>query len=208
MLVQDIMTSNVITISPDMPIEEVHALMEARNVRHFPILEANTLLGIVSDRDVRSVGSHLPNMRQGIGLQDPVRSIMQSPVITAHPLDPVEESAHTLRDHKIGAMPVLDDDKLVGIVTGIDFLEALVKMTGVQQAASRLEVEVSNQPSGLATLVQAISEQGFAVSSVLSSAYQGDSVRLVLRVNTINVHELAQALRAEGFAVSWPPALS
>src|SRR5690606_41959934 len=66
--------------------------------------------------------------------------------LTAHPDDPIEETAKVLRENKIGAMPVMDEGRLVGIVTGIDMLDALVRMSGVYEAASRIEVEVANRP--------------------------------------------------------------
>ena len=224
MLVKDIMTEKVVAIGPDMPIGDVYALMEQRNIRHFPIVEepgerlasadAATrlvrddnpkLIGIVSDRDIRSVGSQLPGAKKGVTLRDPVRFVMASPVLTAHPLDPVEESARVLRERKIGAMPVLEGDKLVGIVTGIDFLEALVRMTGVYEAATRLEVEVENRPGALSGLAGAIGARGVNISSVLTTDKDGETLTFVLRVNTIDGRGLATALRGEGFSVVWPP---
>lgn len=212
MLVKDIMTKNVVAIGPDMPIGDVHALMAQRNIRHFPILEdapsegdLRSLIGIVSDRDIRSVGSELPNAKKGVTLKDPVRQIMAHSVITAHPLDPIEESAKVLREYKIGAMPVLDDGELVGIVTAIDFLQALVRMTGVLDAASRLEVEVANRPGALAALADAISKRSINISSVLTTQRDESTMTFVLRVETINTRHLAHELREEGFIVTWPP---
>ena len=178
MLVEEIMTKGVVAIGPEMPIGDAYILMEQRNVRHFPVLEVThteqavmsnvtendaKLVGIISDRDIRAVGSELPNATKGVTLKDPVRRIMVSPVLTAHPLDPIEESASVLREHKIGAMPVMDGEDLVGIVTSTDFLESLVTMTGVQSAFSattRLEVEVENRPGALARLTAAVAERG------------------------------------------------
>jgi acetoin utilization protein AcuB len=205
MLVKDIMTEKVVAIDPEMPIGDVYALMEQRNIRHFPILEGDQLVGIVSDRDIRTVGSEIPKAKPGVTLKDPVRRIMTSPVITTHPLDPVEESAKVLRQHKIGAMPVLEEGKLVGIVTGIDFLEALVRMTGVYEAATRLEVEVENRPGALAALAHAIARLGYNISSVLTTGRDPEVVTFVLRVDTINGRQLAQQLKDEGFSVLWPP---
>lgn len=205
MLVRDIMTERVISIDPTMPIGDVYALMEQRNIRHFPIVRDDDLVGIVSDRDIRSVGSDLPSAKQGVTLQDPVERIMSAPPITTYADDPVEESAHILRERKIGAMPVVDEqDRLIGIVTGIDFLEALIKMTGVEGATSRLEVEVDNRPGSLAALSEAISRRGVNIASVLSTRKDTDTLSFVLRVGTIDGRGLANELREEGFDVVWP----
>ena len=244
MLVEEIMTREVVAIGPEMPIGDVHILMERRNVRHFPVLEVapvrpptsytqasieqelaspnptgplddgeTQLVGIVSDRDIRAVGSPLSNAKQGVTLQDPVRRIMVSPVLSAHPLDPIEESASVLREHKIGAMPVMDGDTLVGIVTSTDFLESLIKMTGVRGAATRLEVEVEDQPNALARLVATVAEENVGILSVLthergtevSRAADEETLCFVLRVGTIDGRGLANSLRTKGFHVLWPP---
>jgi acetoin utilization protein AcuB len=204
MLVQDIMTRNVVAIDPEMPINDVNALMEQRNIRHFPIVEASNLVGIVSDRDIRIVGSEHPKAPKGVSMKDAVRRIMKFPVLTAHPLDPVEEAAKVLRVHKIGAMPVLDDELLVGIVTGIDFLEAMTKMTGVYDATSRLEVEVDNRPGALANVLGSIAQKNINVSSVMTTRSEPEVVNFVLRVGTIDMRTLADALRDEGFQILWP----
>jgi acetoin utilization protein AcuB len=204
MLIKDIMTKQVVAIGPDVPIGDVYALMEQRSVRHFPILEASKLIGIVSDRDIRSVGSALPQAKKGVILKDPVRDIMNAPVLSAHPLDPVEKAARLMRERKVGAMPVLQGEELVGIVTAIDFLGALVKLTGAE-GASRLEVEVENRPGMLASLTGAIGRRGLDIASVLTSRQDADAVSFVLRVGTKDGRGLAEALAAEGFSVLWPP---
>jgi acetoin utilization protein AcuB len=204
MLVQDIMTKRVVAIDPEMPIADVNKLMEQRNIRHFPILEKSQLVGIVSDRDIRVVGSEHPKAQKGVTLKDSVKKIMKSPVLTAHPLDPIEEAAKVLREHKIGAMPVLNGEELVGIVTGIDFLEAMVKMTGVYGATTRLEIEVDNRPGGLASVLESIAKKKVNVSSVMTTRSDPDAVNFVLRVNTIDGRGLARELRKEGFEILWP----
>jgi len=211
MLVQDIMTRQVVAIDPDMPIGDAYTLMRQRDIRHFPIVSNDngqaTLIGIVSDRDIRLVGSELPQAPHGVTLKDPISKLMSSPVITTYPTDPVEESAKVLRREKIGAMPVVDDGELVGIVSGMDFLEALVRMTGVHEAATRLEVEVGDRPGALAELTAAIAKRGMNVSSILTTFddRHSDTLTFALRVSTIDGRGLAGDLREEGFNVIWPP---
>ena len=204
MLVQDIMTKQVVAIGPDMPIGDVNALMEQRNIRHFPIVEDAQLVGIVSDRDIRTVGSEHPQAPAGVTLKDAVGKIMIASVITAHPLDPIEEAAKVLCSHKIGAMPVVRDGDLVGIVTGTDFLKALTTLTGVQDTTMRLEVELDNRPGALAMLLDRIASRNVNVSSVFTTRQESDSVTMVLRVNTIDQRGLADALRQDGINVLWP----
>jgi acetoin utilization protein AcuB len=206
MLVHDIMTKDVICIPANLAISAVNELMQANNVRHFPVMEADKLVGMVSDRDLGRLGANHSNPNTTspvITPADPVRQIMTRPVITAAPREPIEEAAKVLRRHKIGALPVMDGDTLVGIVTGIDFLDALITLTGVHQAASRLEV-VSEPAAAILRLAEAVNRQGVELLSALSYPHAEHGLCVVARVNTINNHQLAQQLRAEGFQVLWP----
>lgn len=216
MLVQDIMTRQVVAIDPDMPILDVFTLMEQRNIRHFPILEQaqgptahgagqGQLVGIVSDRDIRMVGSSHPAAPAGVNMGSPVSSIMSTDVLTAHPLDLIEETARVLRERKIGAMPVLDGTQLVGIVTGIDFLDALVTLTGLKQPGIRIEVETPDRPGALAGLLNRIAAYDHNVTSVLTTGRDGDTASFALRVETDDGLQLADELRAFGYEVLWPP---
>lgn len=212
MLVEDIMTRQVVAIGPDTLIRDVQALMEQRNIRHFPILrqrsdasEPDELVGIVSDRDVRLVGADHPKAPPGVRASDTISKLMVFPVLTADPQDPIEETAKTLRDQKVGAMPVMENGRLIGIVTGIDMLDALIKMAGVHEASSRLELELVNRPGALAGLLDRIASRNVNVSSVMTSRRGEKTITMVLRVATADGHGLADYLRREGYTVCWPP---
>ena len=205
MLVRDIMTRPVVAIAPDMPIDDVIALMGQRRLRHFPIVDEGRVVGIVSDRDLRTVGSVHPKSRPGVDDSDPVRDLMSAPVWTAHPLDPIDEIASVLRAHAIGAMPVVEGEEMVGIVTSSDCLDALIRMTGVGGAATRIEVELPNRPGELAGMLTLIAEHGADVASVLTTRSELDVAGFVLRVGTIDGRGLARTLREAGYEVIWPP---
>ena len=206
MLVEDMMTKQVVALDSAVPIGDVTTLMEQRGIRHFPIVEEGELVGIVSDRDLRTVGSEHPKAKEGVSFKDEVAKMMNAPVITAHPRDPIEEAAKVLCENKIGAMPVLQEGELVGIVTAVDFLRELTTMTGVRASSTRLEVELDNSPGSLAALLASIASHNVGVSSVLSTGKDNETVSFVLRVDTIDGRGLAAMLRENGFNVLWPQA--
>ena len=86
-----------------------------------------------------------------------------------------------------------------------DMLDALVRMSGVTEASSRLEVEVVNRPGALAGLLDRVASRHVNVSSVMTSRSDADTVSFVLRVGTAAGHELAAHLRGLGYTVYWPP---
>jgi len=204
MLVETMMTKQVVALDSTMPIGDVTALMEQRHIRHFPIVDEGELVGIVSDRDLRTVGSEHPKAKVGVSFKDEVAKIMNAPVITAHPRDPIEEAAKVLCENKIGAMPVVQEGELIGIVTAVDFLRELTTMTGVRASSTRLEVELDNAPGSLAALLASIASHNVGVSSILSTKQDAETVSFVLRVDTIDGRGLADALRSSGFNVLWP----
>jgi acetoin utilization protein AcuB len=130
---------------------------------------------------------------------------MTREVVTADPLDPVEEAARVMRERKIGCLPVLEEGLLLGIVTGIDLLDALLKLTGVTEPSGRLEVRLPDRPGELARLTGLLAERGVNIHSLLSYPEDGSAVRAVVRVNTLETHLLAEALRQAGIEVVWPP---
>lgn len=206
MLVQDIMQQPVITTEAHAPITEAYETMHQQEIRHLPVLEAGTLVGVITDRDIRFATS--PFHPAPVQTDVPVAEVMAEDPVTAGPLDPIEEAAHLMRDQKIGCLPVLDGDELVGIVTGTDLLDALIRLTGLAKPGGRLAVSLRDEPGQLADLTARIAREGLDIRSVLS--YYEDEMadpprqRFIFRIDTLNLHPLARTLRDEGFEVVWP----
>jgi len=202
MLVRDVMKRPVITIGPEAALKEAHDLMWREGIRHLPVVEGGRLVGIITDRDIRLATSSL--RKDPLSCDAPVRAAMKTPVLTADPLDPVEDAARLMREERIGSLPVVEGREVVGILTGIDLLDALIVLTGATRPAGRIEVVLPDRPGELARLTAFFAERGVNIHSVLSYP-AGDKVRNVLRVETLEVRPLAEALRARGFEVVWPP---
>ena len=202
MLVNEIMRRPVTVIHLDTTLGEAFQLFQARGFRHLPVVERGRLVGVLTDRDLRFATSSLsPAPRTS---QDPVSSAMTSPVLTADPLDPVEDAARIMRDRKIGCLPVMDGTELVGILTGMDLLDALMTLTGVTKPSSRLEVALADKPGGLARLTAFLAERNVNIHSILTHPGADSEVRTVLRVDSNQTRPLAEALRVDGFNVLWP----
>jgi acetoin utilization protein AcuB len=111
MRLQQIMTENPEAISPAMSVAEARAAMRTAGVHHLVVVEARKVAGIVSDRDIRNVDG-----RQLVG------SVMSTKVVTAAPTTTVRDAANLLRGRSVGSLPILEDGRLVGIVTISDLL--------------------------------------------------------------------------------------
>lgn len=210
MLVQDVMQHPVHTAAADTPLIDVYRMMEEHAIRHIPILDDERLVGIITDRDIRYATR--PGQQDASDAQTPIRELMTRNPITAGPIDPIEEAARLMRSKKIGCLPVLDGDDLVGIITVTNLLDSVIRLTGLEKPSGRLAVSLEDEPGQLARLTMRIAKAGFDIRSVLSY-YEDEStedgmpasrLRVILRLDTLNVRPIAQTLREEGFDVIWP----
>ena len=131
---------------------------------------------------------------------------MQSPVHTADPAEPLEIAARRMRELKIGCLPVIAGGRISGIVTGIDILEALIRLCGADRPSSRLELRLGRSSGELAELARRLAERKIELHSILSHPDPPDSVRTVLRIGSMASREIATELREDGFDVIWPAA--
>lgn len=202
MLVNEIMRKPVTVIQATTLLGEAFQQLQAHGFRHLPVMDQGRLVGVLTDRDIRFATSSLsPAPRTA---EDPVSLAMSSPVSTADPLDPIEDAARIMRDRKIGCLPVMDGSELVGILTGMDLLDALVLLTGVTKPSSRLEVALADRPGELARLTALLASRHVNIHSILTHPGADGGVRTVLRLDSNQTRPLADVLRAEGFDILWP----
>jgi acetoin utilization protein AcuB len=212
LLVKDSMTREVVVLPPQSTAGEALAICRERRIRHLPVLEGNRLVGIVSDRDLRSAPPALgdPARAEALG-RILVHEVMAREVSTAHPDDPIEEAANAMRERKIGCLPVVEDDALVGIVTSSDVMEALVYLMGAHEPGNRLEVVMPDRPGTLAGVAGIFGELGINIVSVVAGprrSLPGSSQPgriAVFRADSIDLREAVDILERAGYAVLWPP---
>jgi len=132
MRVKDLMTGTPITTSPTTPVLDARQTMLRERIRHLLVVEHGTLLGIVTDRDIRL---NLPSPATSLSVWEinhllarlTVGQVMSKYVITVAPDRDARDAARIMLDEKIGALPVVENDRLVGILTETDLLRAFVR---------------------------------------------------------------------------------
>ena len=204
MLVRDIMRAPVVSVPPDTTLEHAYRTMHEKGIRHLPVMDGARLVGVVTDRDLRLATSALATAP--FAPDSRISAVMSRQPLTADPFDPVEDAARRMRERKIGCLPVVEAGRVIGILTGLDLLDGLIRMTGVDKPSGRVEVSLPDDPGELARLTALLSERRLHVHSVLTYPEEGGrGVRTVLRVGTIETRPLAGDLRRAGFEVPWPP---
>jgi acetoin utilization protein AcuB len=208
-LVEDVMTRQVITATPQHTVMETLKIARSNRIRHVPIVEGSVLKGVVSDRDLRDVSpSVLASMDLDLLKKTLVGDIMITDVITIHPLDAVEEAARLLYIHKIGCLPVVvGGNQVVGIVTDGDILYCFVEMMGVLERGSVMRLEISDQPGTLAEILGVISQHNINVISIFmlpKNETKTGSREVVVRLQTIDPSKVVRDIRKLGYSVIWP----
>lgn len=125
MLVKEKMNPRLITIHPEASLAEARVLLDQHRIRHLPVVEGGKLVGIITDRDIRSAAATAP-------AQVKVGDAMTKHVFTVAPETPVQEAAKLMVTHRIGGLPVMKEGVLQGIITETDLLQAFVEI--VEQA--------------------------------------------------------------------------
>ncbi len=202
MLIREIMKTDVITINPETTLCEAYEIMNVNKIRHLPILDGKKLSGIVTDRDLRYTTSRLAE--RPFDPTAKVSEIMTKKVITAHPDDPIEAAARVMRDLKISSLVVQENGKVAGIVTSIDLLDALLALTGVHSPSGRLDVRLKDRAGELAKLTKLLAEKNINIHSILSYREKDGNVRVVLRLNTMEIRGIAENICALGIEIVWP----
>jgi acetoin utilization protein AcuB len=135
MTIRELMTGGLITVRRETPVLEARDLMAKERIRHLLVTEVGGgLVGIVTDRDIRL---NLPSQATSLSVWEishlltklTVGQVMTRTVITIGPDRPARDGAQLILDHKIGALPVLDNGHLVGIITETDVVRAFVRAT-------------------------------------------------------------------------------
>ena len=208
MIVEEIMKKNVITLFENDSIADAIRLMGEKKIRHLPIVNIEQhLVGLVTDRDIRdATPSIFDTEKFKAGLQNPLKMIMKTDVITGHPLDFVEEISAILYEHRIGCLPIVNNKKLIGIVTETDLLRTLVELTGAHQPGSQIEVRVPNKTGMLHEISSVIRNKNANIQSVLVYPDKSDEKFkiIVIRLQTMNPLSLIEDLKNAGLQVLWP----
>lgn len=204
MLVRECMTRNPVTTTPDTPVPDALRLMRGRKVRRLPVLDKHgKLVGIVSDKDLLYASPspastlavwEIPELLSKIKIEQ----VMTREVITAAEDTPLEEAARVMADHRIGALPVMQDKTLIGIITETDLFKALLQLLGGRRSGVRVSVSVPNAKGMLAKVAKAIFDAGGDIVGLGLSELQGTGGTqwtITFKVQDVPLDQLVEAIR-------------
>jgi CBS domain-containing protein len=128
--IESIMSTNLITVTPSATLAEARALMHDNRIHHIPVVEGDNLVGLITLTNVlAATDSFLRDDSSRIHANEiGIKDAMVTDVATVDVNASLRHAALFLERHKIGCLPVLDDEKLVGIITDTDFVAVAINL--------------------------------------------------------------------------------
>ncbi|MGD2156647.1 MAG: CBS domain-containing protein [Anaerolineales bacterium] len=201
MLVGERMSHPVITIPPNMPINEALNLMRREHIRRAPVIKDGKLVGIVSDKDLLNAS---PSPATSLSIWEMnyllskimVRDVMTKKVRTVNKDTPIEEAARIMSDNKIGGLPVMSNGRVVGIVTETDLFKIFLELMGAREIGVRVTALVPEKLGELADLTRVIFEIGG--NFVAFGQFMGEDPtnrEVTFKVTGVEEEELVKAIQ-------------
>jgi len=185
-----------ITITANASISEAIELMKVNSIRHLPVVsQGMKLKGFLTLVDLKQ--GLIPSMLGDLTLQD----LMIKDPITVGSDDDIEFAAQLIYKNKIGGMPVVKGEQLVGIITATDILRTFIDMMGILSSTSRIDVVVDNQSSGLKKALQIINDKGGDIINVGMTAQQTGKRIYYFRLAACKTASIKKALMKQGYEV-------
>ena len=206
MLVRDIMTKNVITITSDTYVLDAERIMEQNRVGRLPVVDDGKLVGIVTKNDVlkASPTSTTPtNQRHLFYLMSKlaVKEIMKTKILTISPDTPIEKAIAIAQKNKVGSLPVVEEHKVVGILTTNDvFYKIINPLFGIGQKGTRIVIHGAGKADKMQEILAFIRKTDLEVKVYWIPPHD-DRQDLILHIDVDDATTIMEELRNMGYAV-------
>jgi len=208
MIIRELMSPEVLTISEDKSMLEARELMRSNNYRRIPVVDdIKRIRGIITDGDIGrsepSDASTLSKYEASYLLSKlKVRDVMTKTVITVRETDGIEIAAYQLYKNKIGALPVVDDEnKLCGIITDSDVFKAFVDIMGYAQTSTKITIDTTDRIGVVADIAGIFKNRGINIISMVTRNVSNNNAEIVLRADLTNGLDIVEEIREAGFNI-------
>lgn len=203
MLVRDCMTRHPIMISPKTPAAEAQRIMAENRIRHLPVAgSGKRLLGLITRQRLAMKPDDLASLnvweitRRLSNLTAEKIMLPAARVRTIEPDKTVERAASLMTDYRIGCLPVMEENVVVGIITETDLLRSFQVMLGIQGEGVRVTVDMPNRHGEFAKLMRVIVDHNWGVVGVgtFPNARRDGYYYAVVKISNVNLEEVQAAI--------------
>ena len=210
MRIRDMMTKNPITVDSETLVLDAQKIMKEKNIRRLPIVDKGKLVGIVTKHDLLEAS---PSPATSLSIHElnyllarmKVKEVMKKNPVTLDPDTPFEEALRIGQDKKIGSFPVMDQGKLVGIITESDTVRFLTRALGLREEGSRVTIEgLGGKFGDLEKIIAIANQQKTIILSMISLPRpEKKDWMIVLRLKTTDPDPIVRDFKKAGFNVTY-----
>jgi len=190
------MAKQLVTIASDATVMEAMQASHKHAIRHLPVVDDGRFVGFIAGSDIKQA-LLLPGSSDML-----VSEFMNKTPLTIGPEDSMEDAARIIYSNRIGGLPVVDNGKLVGIITVGDILAEFIEIMGGLQSSSRIDLVLSESQEVFEAVSRIIKSNGGEILSVGMSAADGKNRKnYFFRLKKCTVAPISEALRQKGYEV-------
>ncbi|HPP70722.1 MAG TPA: CBS domain-containing protein [Pseudothermotoga sp.] len=190
MFVKDVMITQVVTVSPETSFSEAMEIIRQKGIRRLPVVKDQRVVGIITEKDLLSAS---PSQATTLDVWElttllsklKVKQIMRKDVVHVHPNTPIEDAAKIMSDKKIGSLVVLEEERLVGIITESDIFKVFINMLGAREKGIRYVFRVQNVPGILSKILYLMYQCGGDLISVTTYEKSQEEYSVVIKVRDL-----------------------
>ena len=210
MRIRDMMTRNPVTVDSETLVIDAQKIMKESNIRRLPVLEKGKLVGIITKHDLLEAS---PSPATSLSVHElnyllskmKVKEIMKKNPVTLTPDTPFEEALKIGQERRIGAFPVVENGKVVGIATESDIVRFLTRALGIKEEGSRITIEgLGGKLGDLERIISIVNEHRTVVLSMISLPRpEKKDWMIVLRLRTTDPDPIVRDFKKAGFNVTY-----
>ncbi len=207
MFVKDYMTPSPVTVSPDDLLGDALDLMKKHSIRRLPVVSRGKIVGLVTEQDLMKAS---PSSATSLSVWEinylfskiRIKDMMTKEIFSINSDTILEEAALIMQKKQISTLPVLENNKLVGIITESDIFKAFIDILGLNHPSLRVTLLVEDQVGVLKSISEIVDAAGINIVSTIVQRSSDNRVHLILRLATKNAEQVTKIFEKAGVEVS------
>jgi acetoin utilization protein AcuB len=209
MRIRDIMSTNVVTVDEKTLVHDAKKIMEAHKIRRLPVMKKDKLVGLVTKHMLLEAA---PSPATSLNIwevhyllaQMTVKDIMVKNPYTISPDMPAEEALQLGQEKGYGGFLVVENGRLVGVVTESDIVRIMTRVLGVREKGKRIDIKVSKELGNFQRIMKILDENKTVLLSLITLKEPEEEDWLtILRVESEDAEPIAKELKSAGFNVTY-----
>jgi len=207
MRIKDFMTTNVVAVSEDTSLHDARKIMKAHKIRRLPVLKKDKLIGLVTQHMLLEAA---PSPATALSIHElhyllakmTVKDIMVKKPYSLSPEMPAEEALQLGQEMGYGGFPVVEDGKLVGIVTESDIVRVVTRVLGVRVRGTRIDIKASKEFGNMKRIMEILDKKKTVLLSLMTLPRpENEDWLVILRIKSDNAEPIVKELKSAGFNV-------